>query len=102
MTKTMGAVEDNGDVDQQELARQLLAQVKEQGIELVGPNVLNQLTKQVLETALEEEMTEHLGYGKHDPTGRDGGTPAQSSYRSCTTRQVLSVLGPTVSQKDAK
>jgi putative transposase len=28
---------------------------------------LKALTKTVLETALEEEMAEHLGYDKHDP-----------------------------------
>ncbi|MDG5779337.1 IS256 family transposase, partial [Mycolicibacterium fortuitum] len=40
------------DVDQRQLAEQLLAQAKERGIELVGPNgLLNQLTKNVLETA---------------------------------------------------
>lgn len=34
------------EVDQKELAEQLLAQAKEQGIELMGPNgLLNQLTK---------------------------------------------------------
>lgn len=27
----------------------------------------------VLETALNEELTEHLGYDKHDPAGRDAG-----------------------------
>ena len=38
------------DVDHKQLAEQLLAQVKEQGVELVGPNgLLNQLTKNVLE-----------------------------------------------------
>jgi putative transposase len=31
-------------------------------VDLIGPNgPLNQLTKNVLETALEAEMTEHLG-----------------------------------------
>ena len=30
-------------------------------------------TKTVLETALEEEMTEHLGYEANDPEGRNGG-----------------------------
>jgi putative transposase len=29
----------------------------------------NKLTKAVLEAALNEEMTEHLGYEKHDPPG---------------------------------
>ncbi|WP_420845769.1 transposase, partial [Mycobacterium timonense] len=51
--------------------RALLAQAKEQGVELVGPTgLLNQLTNNVLETALDAEMTEHLGYDKHDPAGR--------------------------------
>src|SRR5690348_11489868 len=35
--------------------------------------LLSQLTKAVLERALEAEMTEHLGYSKHDPVGRNGG-----------------------------
>jgi transposase-like protein len=35
--------------------------------------LLKQLTKTVLETALQEEMTEHLGYEKHDPAGAGAG-----------------------------
>jgi hypothetical protein len=35
--------------------------------------LLKQLTKTVLETALNEEMTEHLGYEKHDPAGTGTG-----------------------------
>jgi putative transposase len=31
------------------------------------------LTKAVLETALNEELTEHLGYAKHDPAGAGTG-----------------------------
>ena len=47
---------------QKELAEQLLEQAKEQNIELVGPDgLLGQLTKSVLETALDAEMSEHLG-----------------------------------------
>ena len=62
------------DVDQKQLAEQLLAQAKEQGVELVGSNgLLNQLTKNVLETALDAEMSEHPGYDKHDPAGRGSG-----------------------------
>jgi len=42
------------ELDQRQLAEQLLVQAKEQGVELVGPNgLLNQLTKNVLETALD-------------------------------------------------
>lgn len=51
-----------------------MAQAKDHGVELVGPNgLLNQLTKSVLETALAAEMAEHLGYDKHDPAGRGSG-----------------------------
>ena len=40
------------ELDRPQLAEQLLAQAKEQGVELVGPNgLLNQLTKNVLEPA---------------------------------------------------
>jgi type III secretion system FlhB-like substrate exporter len=40
-------------LDEQGVAEQLVAQAREKGIELVGPNgLLSQLTKRVLETAL--------------------------------------------------
>ena len=78
-------------VDQQELAHQLLAQAKEQGVELIGPNgLLNQLTKNVLETALDAEMAEHLGYDKHDPVGRGSG----NSRNGTRTKTVLTEIGP--------
>jgi hypothetical protein len=38
--------------------------------------MLGKLTKMVLETALEAEMTAHLGYEAHDPAGRNGGNTA--------------------------
>src|SRR5256714_5175127 len=51
-------------------AAELARLTKEQGLSLTGPDgLLKQLTKTVLETALNEEMTEHLGYEKHDPAG---------------------------------
>ena len=73
MTETLDPMAET-EVDQKQLAEQLLAQAKEQGVELMGPNgLLNQLTKNVLETALDAEMTEHLGYEKHDAAGRGSG-----------------------------
>ncbi len=79
------------DVDQRQLAEQLLAQAKEQGIELVGPNgLLNKLTKNVLETALDAEMTEHLGYDKHDPAGRGSG----NSRNGSRSKTVFTEIGP--------
>src|SRR6188472_882541 len=79
------------EVDQRQLAEQLLAQAKEQGVELVGPNgLLNQLTKNVLETALDAEMAEHLGYDKHDPAGRGSG----NSRNGSRAKTVLTEIGP--------
>ena len=73
-----------------QLAAQLLAQAKEQGVELVGPNgLLNQLTKNVLETALDAEMAEHLGYDKHDPVGRGSG----NSRNGARAKTVFTEIG---------
>src|ERR1700709_394587 len=55
-------------------AAELVRMAKERGWSLTGPDgLLKQLTKTVLETALNQEMTEHLGYEKHDPAGRESG-----------------------------
>jgi putative transposase len=55
-------------------AADLVRLAKEQGLSLTGPDgLLKQLTKAVLETALNEEMTEHLGYAKNDPAGAGSG-----------------------------
>jgi transposase-like protein len=55
---------------EQQAAVELVRLAKEQGLSLTGPDgLLKQFTKTVLETALNEEMTEHLGYEKHDPAG---------------------------------
>jgi hypothetical protein len=78
-------------VDEQGIAEQLVAQAREKGIELVGPNgLLSQLTKRVLETALEAEMSEHLGYSKHDPVGRNHG----NSRNGVRSKTVLTEIGP--------
>jgi putative transposase len=52
--------------------------------------LLNQLTKRVLETALEEEMAEHLGSDKHDPVGRNRG----NSRNGVRSKTVLTEIGP--------
>jgi len=73
-----------------ELADQLLARAEAGGVELLGPDgLLSQVTKAVLERALGEEMTAHLGYEKHDPAGRGSG-----NSRNCTTpKTALTEVG---------
>src|ERR1035438_6696495 len=69
-----------------ELADQLLGKAQAQGAELLGPaGLLSQVTKAVLERALAEEMTGHLGYDKHDPAGRGSG----NSRNGTTPKTVL-------------
>jgi putative transposase len=49
-----------------QVAQELVRRAREQGLSLTGPDgLLKQLTKTVLETALNQEMTEHLGHEKH-------------------------------------
>lgn len=80
MTETLDPMA--AEVDQKQLAEQLLAQAKEHGVELMGPNgLLNQLAKNVL--ALDAEMTEHLGYDRHDSADRGSGKLSKR-YRSKT------------------
>ena len=53
--------------------RELVKAARARGEELTGPDgLLKAITKQVLEAALEEEMTEHVGYDKHAAEGRNG------------------------------
>lgn len=48
------------------------------------------LTKTVLESALDAEMTEHLGYGPHDPAGYHGG----NSRNGTRTKTLTTEIGP--------
>ena len=59
---------------EEQAAAELVRQARERGLSLTGPDgLLKQLTKTVIESALSEEMTEHLGYEKHDPAGAGTG-----------------------------
>jgi putative transposase len=59
---------------EQKLAEELVARAREQGVSLTGPDgLLKQLTKTVLETALNQEMTEHLGHEKNRPAVNEAG-----------------------------
>jgi transposase-like protein len=74
-----------------ELVRQLAQRAADDGVELLGPDgLLQQLTKQVLETGLEVEMSEHLGYDKHEPAGRNG----ENSRNGTRSKTVTTEVGP--------
>ena len=56
-------------VDEQLIAR-LAGRARDGGLQLTGEGgLLAQLTKRLVESALEGEITDHLGYDKHDAAG---------------------------------
>jgi putative transposase len=74
-----------------EVARQLMDRARAEGVSLVGPGgLLSGLTKTVLETALEAEMTEHVGYEPHDRVGHHSG----NSRNGTRSKTVVTDIGP--------
>ncbi len=66
-------------------ARELVRLAKEQGLSLTGPDgLLKQFTKSVLETALNEEMTEHLGHEKNRAPGARDSANVRNGTRAKT------------------
>jgi putative transposase len=59
---------------EQAAAEELVRRAREQGLSLTGPDgLLKQLTKVVIETALDQELTEHLGHERNTPAGNQTG-----------------------------
>jgi len=79
------------DVTNSDLVERLVAQARADGVQLAGEGgLLHQLTRRVLESALEGEITDHLGYGRHDPAGRGGG----NSRNGSRAKTVIADIGP--------
>lgn len=73
-----------------EQAEALIEQARQQGVELLGEGgLLKQMTKAVLERALAEELTDHLGYEAGDPAGNGTG----NSRNGYTPKKVLTEAG---------
>ncbi|MFJ4687094.1 IS256 family transposase [Streptomyces sp. NPDC088789] len=69
----------------------LVERARSEGMQLTGAGgLLQQLTKRVLESALEGEITDHLGYDKHDPVGKNSG----NSRNGTRSKTVLTDVGP--------
>src|SRR3712207_562736 len=79
-----------GATDEQLIAM-LVDRARGEGLQLTGEGgLLQQLTKRVLEAALDGEITDHLGYDKHDPVGKNGG----NSRNGARAKTVLTDVGP--------
>ena len=69
----------------------LLADAKAAGTPIDGVDgLLNQMTKAVLERALQAEMTGHLGYDRDDPAGHGTG----NSRNGFSQKTVSTTNGP--------
>jgi hypothetical protein len=89
-TELPGGGEPLDAVDEQLIA-QLADRARSQGLQLTGEGgLLARLTKTVIESALEGELDDHLGYAKHDPVGRNGG----DSRNGRRGKTVLTDIGP--------
>ena len=76
----------------EQLIDRLAGRARAGGLQLAGEGgLLAQLTKRLLESALEGELTDHLGYNKHDVAGRGGATRATATGpRWCSSTSARS------------
>jgi putative transposase len=72
-----------------EWAELLVARAREDGVDLTGEGgLLTGLVRQVLQTGLEVEMADHLGYERHDPAGRGSGNSRNGVYPKTVTTEI--------------
>jgi putative transposase len=75
----------------EQLLRELTERARAGGLKLTGEGgLLGQLTKMVIEGALEGELDDHLGYERHDAAGRNSGN-SRNGHRAKT---VITDTGP--------
>jgi putative transposase len=74
-----------------ELLDAMVAKMRSDGMRLTGPGgFLTEMLKAVLERGLQAELTEHLGYDKHDPAGHGSG----NSRNGTSAKTVFTEVGP--------
>ena len=75
--------------EMREWAEQLVARARAEGVELTGDGgLLTAMVRQVLQTGLEVEMADHLGYEPHDPAGRGSGNSRNGSYPKTVITEI--------------
>jgi hypothetical protein len=74
-----------------QLLDEFVARMRTDGVRLSGPGgFLTEMLKAVLERGLQAELTDHLGYDKHEAAGRGTG----NSRNGATPKTVLTEVGP--------
>ena len=72
-----------------EWAEELVARARDEGVELTGDDgLLTGLVRQVLQTGLEVELADHLGYEPYESAGRGSGNSRNGSSAKTVTTEI--------------
>jgi len=98
MTATLDAVASKKNkpelTPEERAAEELVRRAREQGLSLTGPDgLLKQLAKMVLETALDQEMTEHLGHERNGPVVNEMGNVRNGSRAKTVLTESTGEVG---------
>ncbi|WP_449595852.1 transposase [Nonomuraea terrae] len=90
-------VEPDRSMTDEQLISMLVNRARSDGLQLTGESgLLQHLTKRVLESALEGEITDHLGYDRHDPAGKNSGNSRNGSRTKTVVTDVAGLSWITV------
>lgn len=85
--RTVAGVPDAGEL--RDWAAELVDRARNEGVALTGDDgLLTTLVRQVLQTGLEVEMTDHLGYEPHAPEGRGSGNSRNGHYPKTVKTEI--------------
>jgi transposase-like protein len=72
-----------------EFAEQLVARARSEGVALTGEDgLLTEMVRSVLQTGLEVELEEHLGYEPYAVAGRNSGNSRNGTYAKTVTTEI--------------
>ena len=75
--------------EMREWAVELVDRARSQGVDLTGEGgLLTAMVRQVLQTGLEVELEDHLGYQPYDPAGRNSGNSRNGSTPKTVSTEV--------------
>jgi transposase-like protein len=87
VARSVPAVADS--TEMRDWAEQLVARARSEGVELTGDNgLLTAMVRQVLQTGLNVELAEHLGYEPYAVEGRGSGNNRNGSYPRTVTTEI--------------
>ena len=87
VARSVPAVADS--TEMRDWAEQLVARARSEGVELTGDNgLLTAMVRQVLQTGLNVELAEHLGYEPYATEGRGSGNNRNGSYPKTITTEI--------------